>query len=569
MRRNGERSCPPPSVIALVVTLLAGACMPATEPLPTGVEVPEPGGRIVEGVPGDIATLQPILANDQSSNRVASKIYEQLTEVNPQTGEIEPNLGRWTMTPDGRTFVWQIEPNAKWSDGTPITGIDYLTTVKSVARSKKTIRRSNFQDIEGFTAYADGKATSIVGITVDGKRFSVTFNKVFCPSLASTFSGNPAALLPAQVFAKYTVDDDPSRNLDDAPENILPTVSSGPFLFKEWRRGDQVILDRNPSYWKGPPFVEHYVQKTVSDATAVASGLKTGELNYGTIQSRELADIENQKQLQVFRYPQPGYNYIGWNVRSQSAPALQDRRVRQALAYGLDIDAVVKAVFFGQAKKVVAHSPSTSWAYTPNLNPYAYDRSKAEELIRSAGYAKGADGIYQKEGRALAFSILANATNRNVASLVQIAVEQYGQIGVRVTPRLEASATVNERLLAGDPTIESWTSGWGLSGDPDPYSIWHSSQIPDPSKNRQGFNFGGFTAAGVDEAIEKGRNGPDCSRATRAASYQTFNRILNEEQPYNFGFAPNTIVVTNRNLHIVNPGTFNDVPSIQLWWLHS
>jgi len=131
------------SVLVLLVVVIT-ACQsagPVSSPSPSGVPVsPVRGGRLVEGAFADAKTFAPFLANDPSSNTVSGLVYDSLFRVDAKTGEIKPNLGTWTVSADGRTYNWKIEPGAVWSDGSPITGQDYLTGVKAVARSKKAIR---------------------------------------------------------------------------------------------------------------------------------------------------------------------------------------------------------------------------------------------------------------------------------------------------------------------------------------------------------------------------------------------------------------------------------------------
>ena len=531
---------------------------------------PVAGGRFVEGSFADIKTLQPVLVNDVPSSTVASRIYESLVQADPQTGEILPNLGKWTVSSDGLTYSWEIQAAANWSDGKPIIAQDFLTGLTLVAKSKKTVRKSNFNDIVGFKDLSDGKATDLAGFKIDPaspKKFTVTFTKVFCPALVNAFGGN--YVLPTQVYGKYATKDSKDE-IDTAPENVDPPVASGPFKFKEWKKGDQVVLDKNPGYWKGAPLLDQYIFKVVADSTVLAAQLKTGELTYGTIEPKDYDDVSKVDTLQVKEFQALGYTYIGWNTKSTTAPALQDKRVRQALAYGLDMDAVVKNILFGHGTKMVSHHPAASWAAPQgSLEQYKFDKTKAEDLIKSAGYAKGADGIFAKDGKPLAFSIEANSGNKTRETLLQIAVEQYKAIGVKVEPKLVAFETMVDELTTGNQVIQGWIIGWSLGLEPDPYGIWSKTNIPDPAAKKTGFNFGAFTAPGFEESMEQGRtpaNG-DCSQAARKKAYETFNKILNDEQPYNFGFAANTIAVAQKNLQEFKPDTFGTYWNIEKWWI--
>ena len=531
---------------------------------------PVAGGRFIEGSFADIKTLQPVLVNDVPSSTVSSRIYESLVQADPKTGEIKPNLGKWTVSADGLTYSWEIEAVANWSDGKPIIAQDFLTGLTLVAKSKKTVRKSNFNDIVGFKDLSDGKATDLAGFKIDPanpKKFTVTFTKVFCPALVNAFGGN--YVLPTQVFGKYATKESKDE-IDSAPENSEPTVASGPFKFKEWKKGDQVVLDKNPGYWKGAPLLDQYIYKVVADSTVLAAQLKTGELTYGTIEPKDFDDISKVDTLQIKEFQALGYTYIGWNVKSTTAPALQDKKIRQALAYGLDMDAVVKNILFGHGTKMVSHHPAASWAAPQGaLEPYKYDKTKAEDLIKSAGYTKGADGFYAKDGKPLAFSIEANSGNKTRETLLQIAVEQYKAIGVKVEPKLVAFETMVDELTTGNQVIQGWIIGWSLGLEPDPYGIWSKTNIPDPATKKTGFNFGAFTAPGFEESMVEGRtpaNG-DCSQPARKKAYETFNKILNDEQPYNFGFSSNTIAVAQKTLQEFKPDTFGTYWNIEKWWV--
>src|SRR5881296_1390113 len=257
------------AVIA-TLTLVAAACGPTQTgggPAPSAEEKPTPGGRLIVGSFSDIQRLNPATSNDATSSNVSSKIYDPLLNVNYKTGELIPWLGTWTVSPDSLTYSWTIDPKASWSDGKPIIGNDFLARVKMQGRSKVTPNKSVFNDVEGYQDYSTGKATSISGIQIDSanpKKFTVKFTKVFCPALANVFGSAP---MPEHIFGKYTVDNDPAKVVDEAPENNAPPVSSGPFVFKEWRKGDQVILTKNANYWKGAPYLDEWVQKVVADST--------------------------------------------------------------------------------------------------------------------------------------------------------------------------------------------------------------------------------------------------------------------------------------------------------------
>lgn len=565
-------------VVGLTVgALVATACGPApteTGQATTAPTTPAPaeqaikGGRIILGSFSDIKTMQPMLVNDVPSRDVTDKMYESIIQADPKTGEIKPRLAKWTVATDGLTYTWEMDAKANWSDGKPVIGEDWITGLKAVGKSKATVRKTNFSDVAGFKDYSDGKATDISGVkadTANPKKWTITFTRIFCPALI----GASGYVLPTQVFGKY-VTATSGVEIDTAPENVNPQVVNGPFKFKEWRQGDQVILTRNETFYLGAPLVDEFIYKVVADTTVLAAQLKTGELNLGTIDPKDLADIERQENLKVFKYPSLGYTYIGWNLKSATAPALADKKVRQALAYGIDTDAYIKAVLFGEGTKQVSHHVPVQWASpgSAGLQLYNYDAAKAESLLKEAGYAKGADGLYAKDGKKISFTIVTNAGNKKREALVQIAAEQYKKIGVEAKPKLEAFATMVDKLSTGNQEIEAWIIGWSLGLEVDPQGIWGKDQIPDAAAKRTGFNFGGYTTDAVQKAIDEGRTptDKDCSTAARKKHYETFNKILNEDQPYNFGVAETVLAVAQKNMVKFDPGSFSSTYNIHEWW---
>jgi peptide/nickel transport system substrate-binding protein len=542
---------------------------PSASAAASATEKPQQGGRIIEGTISDIATMQPVLVNDTSSGRITTLIYDTILIQDPKTGEPTPRMATFSISPDSLTYTFEIKANVNWSDGKPVIAQDWLTGLMAVGKSAKTVRKSNFQDIQGFNDFKDAKATTITGVTIDAanpKKWTVKMAKVSCPAIIQLIGYT----LPTQVFGKYVTATSKPEDIDTAVENTAPTVASGPFTFKEWRKGDQVILAKNATYWQSSPNVDEYVYKVVANQTAITNGLKAGELTFGSIQAKDLADVQTVDSVKITKYQNLGYTFIGWNTSSPSATGLADKRVRQALAYGIDMDAVIKAVVFGEATKQVAHHVPVQWAYpTVALEPYKYDKAKAQQLLKDAGWVAGSDGILAKDGKKFSLTIATNSGNQERETLAQVAADQYKQLGIQAQARPEAFQGLVTKLTTGDQTLEATIIGWSLGGDPDPYSIWHSSQIPNPATKVEGFGFTYFKDPAMDKAIENGRNPTDgnCSTAARKSNYETFNKILNENQPYNFGYSNNVLAVSQKSLQNFAPAPFQTVYNVQEWWI--
>jgi peptide/nickel transport system substrate-binding protein len=558
------------AIIMLMVAVFAlAACTPASSVKQASGNsadaAPVRGGRLVTGAISDAKVLNPVLSSDVPSAEVWGRIYESLIRVDPQTGQPQPRLAeRFDVGADGQTLTFTLRQGLTWSDGTPFSGEDVKLTAEAVMRSKKSVRKSTFQDIVGARAYAEGKASTIDGITVDGNVVTIKLEKPFCPAITEI---GLFGIIPQSVFGKYLDPNDATKNLDEAPENTAPPISTGPFVYKEWVPNDHITLARNDRFAFGAPYLDEWVYKVMPDATALAAALKTGELDAARVEPKDMEGLKQDDSLSFYSYLSPGYTYIAWNELRGGKEFFQDKAVRQALAYGLDVQSVIDTVLLGEGQKMLAHTPPVSWAYDPSgFDPYAYDPAKARSILEQDGWTMGADGIYQKDGQRLEFTIETNSGNKTRETLLQVATEQYRQIGVQVNPQTEAFELLNDKVSKskdpkygdqGGHDYDAAILGWSMGPDPDAYGTWHSSQI------KTGLNQTGYQNATVDQAVEAGRT--SCGPDQRTEAYRAFNRQLNQDQPYNFGFAAKTLLFVNKKFQGVNPGPFPNVQNSYLW----
>src|SRR6266851_4949472 len=557
-------------VAMLVATACSGGTTPAASGGPSATAAasdnPVPGGRVVVGATGDPKTMQPVISTDTQSSGIWSWLYSSLTRANYKTGETEPNLAeKFELSKDGLTLTYTLRDNLVWSDGTAFSGEDWRYTVHAVARSAKTVRKSTFQDIVGWADYRDGKTDAISGITVTGKAIEIKFTKVFCPATAAMGAAG-GGILPSAAFKKVWNEKtlDTKANIDDNALNMNPPASMGPFVFKEFKPGIQVTFAKNDKYWRGAPLVDELVVKVYADATAIKNALVTGEVTYGSVEAKDYDEVAKVDSLKGYRYKSSGYTYIGWNAKAAKAPWLANRDVRQALWYGINVDAIMKKILFGLAARQYGHLPKPSWAYPgdSNFNTYPYDVTKAKSLLEKAGAKMGADGFYTwTDGKPIAMRIETNSGNLTRETILQIAVEQYKQIGVKIEPVLEAFNVLLDRTDPGTD-YEGFIIGWSLGLDPDSYSILHSSQ-----QGKGQFNDVGYSNPVVDAALIAGRNGPDCSKAARAKQYAAIVKELNTDAPYTFLYNQDSLLFMNKKLQGTAPTTISTTHNIQEWWI--
>jgi peptide/nickel transport system substrate-binding protein len=555
-------------------TAPAAAAQPTTAPgipAPTASTSGQPkqGGRVIFGDFADAKSLNPVLAGDVPSDVVTSRIYDSLVSVNAKTSAVEPGLAeKFDFSSDGKTLTFQLRDGLTFSDGSPLTGDDFKFSVMALLRSKKTNHKSTVDQIVGAKEYIDGRAGDVSGIAVDGKTITVSLVNSFCPALTQI---GGTGVIPQSVFGKYFDPNDATKNLDDAPENNAPPVASGAFKFKEWVPNDHITLVRNDSYWQKAN-LDEWVYKVYPNQDAQTAALKVGEIDMAEFAPKDLQDMQSVTSVQVFKYLNLGYVYIGWNQLRGGKEFFQDKAVRQALTYGLNVDQVVEKVLFGEGAKMIAHTPPVSWVYDPSgMNDYKYDPAKAEQLLQQDGWSKNADGVYEKDGQKLEFSIVTNSGNLVRETFIQVAAEQYKQIGINVEPKTESFEALVDRInTSKDPKygdqgghdFDAVVIGWALGTDPDMYSIFDSNSTH-PSEN----NYVQYKNPDLDKAIDATRS--QCATADRKAAFKTANQILNEDQPYNFGFAQNVLLGVNKKVQGIVPGPYarRGQAKPEAWWV--
>ncbi len=523
------------------------------------------GGTIVDGAISDVKTLQPVLSRDTVSSHAWSFIYQSLTRANPETGQIEGNLAEsFALSPDGLTMTFRLRDGLVWSDGSPFTGEDYKFTAEAVMRSKRTLRKSSLQDIVGAREFEQGKLDNITGIQVspDGKTITVRFAKVFCPSIVIIGGAGTGGIIPKKYFGRYLDPTDFSKNLDDAPENLAPPVSIGPFVFKDFRPGDRIVLERNDRYFRGAPLVDRYIIKTYADSTAVKAALVTGEVHLNTVQALDFEELSRVAGLASYRFPSFGYNYIGWNPNAAKAPWLRSREVRQALWYGLDVDAIMRKILFGLGTRVYAHTPPPSWAYDDSdLHRYPYDPRKAKQLLEQAGARMGPDGIYRwVDGRPMVTTIETNSGNAARETIQVFAQEQYRQVGVKIDLILESFPALLDRTTYGNPDFQGWVLGYSLGLDPNPVPFWHSSSTKE-------FNRTGYSNPVADRAMEEQLSVPGCDQEKRKQLIHVVDKALNEDAIFTFLYSADSLLFVNTALQNVKPTAYSTYWNIHEWWI--
>jgi peptide/nickel transport system substrate-binding protein len=520
--------------------------------------------------------LNIVTASSAVASEVQAFLFETLITQDPKTLEYLPLIAKALPTEEhitvnafgeeseGLKYSFEIRDEAKFDDGSPITGHDFAFFVKTVKNPKV--------DCENLRPYFE----SIIDIIVDAenpKKLAVVLKDKYF--LAESIAGGLYALQASKYDADDLMKDFSIRQLTD-PKNLVSLsadkkindfaklfnsetyardiiLGSGPYTFKSWATGERIILDKNKNWWakglvgKESQFNNHPNKVTfeiIVDATTAKTAQKDEGVDLMKHISKDYIDLkEDEKFLEKFKFETPiapSYGYIGLNTKR---PKLADKRVRQALSMAIDYATVKDVFLYGLANRTVSPIHPNKPYYNKNIVPYPYDLQKASALLDEAGWIDSdEDGIRDKEIEgeniplSLEFEYTSGSTyGENLASLV---MNTFAKIGIEVklvakewTVFLEDTKSHNY-----DMVTMGWVMGSGLS---DMKQIWHTESY------NGGSNYVGFGNAYTDKLIEDIRF--ELDEEKRNKMYMEIQEIIHDEAPYIFMFTGfSKIAIHNR-----------------------
>lgn len=496
---------------------------------------PEYGDSLVEGTIGDASTLIPILATDSASHSVASLIYNGLVKYDKDLKLVGDLAESYTISADGLEISFKLRRNVRWHDGMPFTSRDVLYTYRVII------------DPATPTAYSeDFKQVASVSAP-DDYTVKVRYNQQFAPALSSW----GVAILPSHLLK--------GQDITQSPLARKP-VGTGPFCFKEWVSGQKIVLEANQNYFEGRPFINRYIFRLIPDTSTMYMELKAGGIDQMGLTPVQFArQTENPRfkaDFNKYRYPSGTYLYLGYNLRH---PLFQDVRLRRAMTAAINKDELIQGVLFGMGQKANGPMIPGRWAHNPDLKDIEFDPDYARKLLAEAGWKPGQDGILQRDGKPLKFTILTNQGNQQRLMTAQIIQQRLGQIGIDVKIRVvEWAAFLKEFIDKGN--FEAVLLAWMTAQDPDLYDVWHSSK-----DNPGELNFIGYKNQEVDRLLVEGRNTFDIEKRKKA--YFRIQEILAEEQPYTFLYVPDALPVVSARFRGIEPAAAGIGHNLIKWYV--
>jgi peptide/nickel transport system substrate-binding protein len=515
------------------------------------------GGRtqFVTVLDANPVTLDPLQGTDAASERLRQLMFNSLLRKNEKFEYICDLCDNYQTSADGKSVTLTLHDNVTFHDGKPLTSADAKYTLEYLLTSGKSKAAPFFETAPAggntaATSNANAGANAGAGNAGGGKSlpYVESIEAPDAKTLVIHLRKPWVSLLPNLVSVPVI----PQGSADTQKDH---PVGSGPFKFVSRDESQQVVdLAAFENYWEGAPQIKELRVRTILDANTLQAELRSGNVDIAAGQSNLTPDSFNflgqDPNLKVEKFPGANIVYLGFNV--EHAP-LNNAKVRQALAYAIDRESIVRDLMLGQAR--VAHSilPESSWAYDAGQK-YAYDPARAKQLLDEAGLKDpDGDGPAMRFKKPISFKISAgNTAVSQYAGVIQNALKS---VGVPVEIETLETATLIKQLSDGQ--FEMTTLRW-VGGNQDPiflHDLFHSGEIPGP-KHEALRNRGRYRNPEFDRIVDEAMNTLDREKAR--ALYVQAQQIISRDLPMLPLWYPDVMVVSRKGVENIKVDASND-----------
>jgi peptide/nickel transport system substrate-binding protein len=408
--------------------------------------------------------------------------YDAANEPVPELVTEIPTQRNGGISADGKTITFRLRRGVKWSDGQPFDADDVVFSFAAVLNPKNNeVGRSGFDLIEKI-----GEPDKFTVALHLKKPYGLYF-----PTFFGTAAAQPC-ILPKHLLGRLA-------SINDAPYNSLP-VGIGPFRYTQWRRGDAVVMEANPHYWRGRPKLDQIVFKIVPDANTVFTLLGSGELDLWVQVRTTFAErIGKLPGFVALRHPSTFYDHIDFNL---TRAVVADPVVREALRYATDRRALLQEANHGVGLLSESVVPIASPAYDKSLGLVPFDLAKANALLDADGWKPGADGVRVKNGVRLSLEFTLASGAPDIDTRVELVRAWWKQVGVALTvkhflPAVYFAPYADGGIMFGGK-YDVATFAWGGDIEGDVSALFECKQIPPGGENNTR-----YCNRAVDAAMEK------------------------------------------------------------------
>ncbi|MUV36786.1 Oligopeptide-binding protein AppA [Lentibacillus sp. JNUCC-1] len=543
---------------------------------------PQMGGTItgaMDTAPSGV--FNPIFYEEAYEANIIDFTHEGLLSQNKDLEFIEGLATDWTINDDQTEITLTLTEGVTWHDGEPFTAEDVVFTYESIASpgyiEAGGVRQEYANKLVGYEAFEGGETDEFEGVVAEDD-LTVTFK--FEEPNVTILKDVSFPIVPKHVFEDVPIEEVPEHEATLDPGKVIGT---GPFKFTEMLEREQYVLEKNPDYWQGEPYLDKIVWRIVDQAVMLGL-LEKGEIDFiadpNGVPPADFEDVEGMDHVEIIEQTDFGYQLMGFKMNHRTADDVEsgalepdnwvenedmnEQLVRQAMAYAVDREAIVSELLMGHGTVINAPIAQQFWAYDGDaVTNYTFDQEKSEELLDEAGYVDTNDDGFREtpDGEEWVVNLNYPTGNKLRERVAPILADFFEQVGIKMDLRQPKEMSAYVEDLTNDNTDwDLYLIGWSLgSGDPDPSGLWTT---------KAGYNFSRWNNPDSDQLISDAMKAPEAfEQSYRAEKYSEWQSLYSEDLPALLLFAQNKIYAHNKNLNGVDPMPYSMINDPHLWWL--
>lgn len=497
------------------------------------------GGRLRVAYVSEPKNLHPQIDSGTEGVYVQMQIYDSLL-IMGKNGEFIPGLAEeWPETPDDRTYIFKLRKNVVFHNGKPFTADDVIW---SYDRLLGKVPDQQSTQAERFGAQIESVEKT------DDYTIKITLKQPWSDLIP---------LMAGDKYMRILQKDAMLEAGEDYGQSVV--VGTGPFKFVEWVKGDHLTLERNEDYWGDEVYLDEIVYQAIPEDSTRMLAFKAGEIDVLLVPAfKDIADYEDDPNFTILTSDSGNMKRVQFNT---TQPPFDDKKVRQAINYGVNRQEIVDAIYYGYATVGQGILPPWHPAFNPDQEYYPYDPEKAKQLLSEAGYS---------DGSSLEFEIVTSEATEYVdtATLIQAQLEQIG-VRASILP-LDASAmtakTFSQPAEGGgfkaNPGFQAYLYRL-IYGFPTTDYGWRTYH-PDSALNASGYNQpGGAQNPEVVELLDEANQISDVEEQKKIYS-RLSDLIMDDALVVNIGFQQN-VVMTPADVKDLGIAVITSMPLRGVW----
>ena len=385
-----------------------------------------------------------------------------------------------------KTATINIKKNVKWSDGKPVTAKDYEYAYEIIANKATKSQRytSSLADLVGLEEYHEGKSNTISGIEMpdgDNGRKVILHFKTMKPGMNT--SGNGYIWGTAAPY--HYLKDVKFKDLMSSDKIRKKPLFFGAYKLQKVVRGQSVTWVPNEYYYKGKPKLSK-ITASVINPNSVAQSIKSNKFDVISVINSQWQNVKGTKGVNFIAQVPLSYSYLGFKVGKWDAQRgenvmnpkskMNNKALRQAIAYGMNVDQVYKRYTYGLSFRVPTLIPKQFGDYfDKNVKGYSYNIKKGNEILDKAGFKKKGTYRVQPNGKPLTIRLAAMTGNSTQEPIVQNYIQQWKKAGLNVKltgGRLIEFNSFSDKIQNDDPSVDMFLGAWSLSSEPSPNDLY-------------------------------------------------------------------------------------------------